>query len=132
LEFKNINKITIGRFKSPFDYQILQIKNCKLLTGGKWKQILMSLEMAGQVGTIEDLAAEIEDLVVEIEDLEAEVLEDQGVRVVVDLTDQEKCIKRLALSVRRNVKFLSNQQKEDRFIAEIASRAREKDFRIIG
>jgi hypothetical protein len=31
---------------------------------------------------------------------------------------QEKCIKRFALNVRRNVKFLSSQQKANQFFAE--------------
>jgi cellobiose phosphorylase len=39
--------------------------------------------------------------------------------------DLEKCIKQLALSVRRNVKFRSNQQKVSQFIAKSVT-SREK------
>jgi len=36
---------------------------------------------------------------------------------IVDLVRQEKCSKPLVLTVERNARFLSNQQKEDLYIA---------------
>ena len=43
------------------------------------------------------------------------------------ISGQERCIKQLALSAVRNVKFHSSQQKASQFIAEIAI-AKEEEF----
>jgi hypothetical protein len=39
-----------------------------------------------------------------------------------EMTDQKKCTKQYAVTVEKNAKFLSNQQKEDQSFAETASR----------
>ena len=42
------------------------------------------------------------------------------VEETISIAVQEKCIKQFVLTVRKNVKFLSNQQKVSQYIAEIA------------
>jgi hypothetical protein len=85
-----------------------------------------ALEEEDLVVEIEAVVAE-EDLVVEIEAVVAEedlVVEAVAVLEKIILTvDHEKCIKRLVLNVRKNVKFLSSQQKANLFIAGIVFRS---------
>jgi hypothetical protein len=52
-------------------------------------------------------------------DLEVAVSEAEAISdVVVLMTDQEKCTKQSVLNADRNVKFLSNQLREDLYIAK--------------
>ena len=52
---------------------------------------------------------------------------DEAAAVSEEILDHEKCIKQRVLTVEKNVKYHSNQQKENQYIAKIATQKEDQN-----
>jgi len=80
--------------------------------------------LVAETGLVETEVAVETDLVAETGLVETEVavetdLVAEATEKIILIEDQERCIKLYVLNVKKNVKFLSNQQLENQFIVEI-------------
>ena len=92
------------------------------MIGGKekWKEDLEAIEAADAEDLVEITEAEAGAVLAETDAEDLEIVA-EGVSEETTLTAvQEKCTKQSVLNARKNAKFLSNQLKENLFIAENA------------
>ena len=89
--------------------------------------VVVDLDLVADQAMVEDLVMVEDQATEDLVMVEVLVIEDQG---LAEMIDQEKCLQQHVVTVEMNVKYHSNQETKDQYIAENVSKITDKISRL--